>query len=157
MMNMKKIAGVVAAIMLMFILAFSLSHDTCILFITNTASADYEFEFIDEDDSEDSYDENSNDTNIVYDIHEDKDIERQFNPVRSFFISLIIGLLIGLIAVSIMKSSMKSVHKKSGATDYRKQDGFKLTVKTDDHLGTKVEKSPIARAPSQIKNPNTKK
>ena len=56
MMNMKKIAGVVAAITLMFISAFSLSHDTCILFITNTASADYEFEFIDEDDSEDSYD-----------------------------------------------------------------------------------------------------
>ena len=52
---------------------------------------------------------------------------------------------------------MKSVHKKAGATDYRKQDGFKLSVKTDDHLGTKVEKSPIARATAPTQNNISKK
>ena len=70
---------------------------------------------------------------------------RSYNPVSAFIICLLIGLISAFIVVSIMKSSMKSVYKKQGATDYRKQNGFKLDVKTDNFLGKRVEKSPIMR------------
>lgn len=156
-MSLKKIAAAAASVLLMFCTAGSFGQKAPSLNIAMTASADYEFEFIDEDEAEDIL----NDYADEYDLNEyeqdERAVERQFNPVRSFFISLIIGLLIGLVVVSIMKSSMKSVHRKAGATDYRKQDSFQLSVKTDDHLGTKVEKSPIARAPSPQQNPNIRK
>lgn len=154
-MKLKRFASAAATILLMFCAAGAFSESLPYADMSLCATADYDFEFIDEDDAEDivnayadEYDEE--------DTQEERTAVRQFNPVRSFFISLIIGLLIGLVAVSIMKSSMKSVHKKAGATDYRKQDSFKLSVKTDEHLGTKVEKTPIARAASP-QNPSVKK
>ena len=123
------------------------------------AYADYTFEFIDEadnsEDADDSYAENDImefSTNAVVNIDEE-DIGsssnyavRSYNPFSAFMISLIIGLVCGLIGVSIMKSSMRSVHKKQGAADYRKENGFKLDVRTDSFLGKRVEKSPVMRA-----------
>lgn len=152
-MDMKKIAASAVSVLLLLFTGFTISQRIPSLDNSLKASADYEFEFVDEDDAEniaDAYADEYDDTD--YYTQEERTAERQFNPVRSFFISLIIGLLIGLIVVSVMKSSMKSVHKKSGATEYRKQDSFKLSVKTDEHLGTKVEKSPVARAAVPTQN-----
>ena len=123
-----------------------------------TVHADYEFEFIGENT------ENVSDTDEYFydsDIIEFNTIEpeqnsgnenysavseRTYNPVSAFVISLIIGLIAAFIAISIMKSSMRSVHKKQGAADYRKENSFKLDVKTDNFLGKRVEKSPVMRA-----------
>jgi hypothetical protein len=122
-----------------------------------TAHADYELELIDEgDDTKD--DENSYSNGIIefetIEIDQDNNSEnynhseavvRSYNPVSSFVICLLIGLVVAFIVVSIMKSSMKSVHKKQGAADYKKQNGFKLDVKTDNFLGKRVEKTPVMR------------
>ena len=134
-----------------------------------TAHADYEFEFIDENTesaSENytySYDSDIVEFNTIEAGNNSSNEEyasseipvRSYNPVSAFFICLMIGLIAAFIAVSIMKSSMKSVYKKQGAADYRKQNGFKLDVKTDNFLGKRVEKSPVMRAqnpPSQKQN-----
>ena len=159
-MKMKKIAAS-AAVLLLAILSFGINNRSVPMVNTSmTAAADYEFEFVDEDDAEDAQEAYSDEDYDYEDSSEGewKTVERSYSPVRSFFISLVIGVVIALIAVSIMKSSMKSVRKKTGATEYRKQNSFNLSVKTDDHLGTKVEKSPIARAASAgPQNPNIRK
>lgn len=156
-MNIKKIAASAAAALLLLFAGCKINQCTSLRGNIMTASADYEFEFIDEDEAEDILNDYANEYEINDNSQDERYVERQFSPVRSFFISLIIGLLIGLVVVSIMKSSMKSVHKKTGATEYRKQDSFNLAVKTDEHLGTKVEKSPIARAAAPPQNPNVRK
>lgn len=128
-----------------------------------TAHADYEFEFIDEntesasDTDEYSYDSDIIEFNTIEPAQNSSNENysgasvRSYNPVSAFVICLIIGLIAAFIAVSIMKSSMRSVHKKQGAADYRKENGFKLEVKTDNFLGKRVEKSPVMR----VENPNS--
>ena len=121
-----------------------------------TAAADYDFEFIDEEDAydvlngelseDDVFDNYSiNDNEVILSHSSGERSERSFNPVRSFIISLIIGLIAAFIVVSIMRSSMKSVHKKSGASDYRKENSIKLTVNFDRYLGEKTERSAAMR------------
>ncbi|WP_303835849.1 hypothetical protein [Ruminococcus flavefaciens] len=156
-MSLKKFAAAAASVLLMFCAAGSMGQKTPSLNIAMTASADYEFEFIDEDDAEDILNDYAGEYEASAGTQDERVGASQPSPVQTFFISLIIGMLIGFVVVSIMRSSMKSVHKKAGATDYRKQDGFKLSVKTDDHLGTKVEKSPIARATAPTQNNISKK
>jgi hypothetical protein len=132
------------------------------------ASADYDFEFIDEDEADDiiygdlSEDDvldhySINDNEVISSQSSGERSESSFNPVRSFIISLIIGLIVAFVAVSIMKSSMKSVHKKSGASDYRKENGVKLTVNFDRYLGEKTERSAAMRVNNvSVGNQNTR-
>ena len=130
------------------------------------AHADYEFDFVDEnteiasDIDEYSYDSDIIEFNTIEpaqnssaDYSTSEAPMRSYNPVSAFVICLIIGLIAAFIAVSIMKSSMRSVHKKQGAADYRKENGFKLDVKTDNFLGKRVEKSPVMR----VENPNSQR
>lgn len=131
-----------------------------------TVHADYEFEFIDENtESASDIDEYSYDSDIIEfntiepaqnntaDYGTSEAPMRSYNPVSAFVICLIIGLIAAFIAVSIMKSSMRSVYKKQGAADYRKENGFKLEVKTDSFLGKRIEKSPVMR----VENPNSQR
>ena len=168
MCKMRKFAAITIVVtLLMFFIGFS-----AVLFSTHTgmiAAADYEFEFIDEDGTTEAYaydtgddesdiiefstNENSYDDTVYYgaDVR-----EKTFDPVKAFIISLVIGLVVAFIAVSIMKSNMKSVYKKQGASDYRKQNGFDLKVRSDIPLGSRVEKSPVMRveSPSQRSSKN---
>lgn len=149
-MDIKKIAASAASVLLMFCAAGSFRSFAPKNSAVLTASADYEFEYIGDDDAEDMIEDFAAENDDLYETgsysSDERAVERQFSPVRSFFISLIIGLIIAFAVVSMMRSSMKSVRQKSGASDYRKQDGFNLSVKTDDHLGTKVEKTAIPKA-----------
>ncbi|MBQ9898556.1 MAG: hypothetical protein IJM44_03765 [Ruminococcus sp.] len=70
-----------------------------------------------------------------------KSEKADFNPVMSLIISLIIGLIAAFIAVGSMKSKLKTVRSKTGASDYKKKDSFKLDEKTDTFLYKKLEKT----------------
>lgn len=164
-MKNRKIIAVFAAVFIFSVAFFDTkTFDSCL-----TAHADYEFEFIDEntesasENYEYSYDSDIIEFNTIEAGNNSSNEEygsaeipvRSYNPVSAFVICLVIGLIAAFIAVSIMKSSMRSVHKKQGAADYRKENGFKLDVKTDNFLGKRVEKSPVMRAetpPSQKQN-----
>ncbi|MBR5683675.1 MAG: hypothetical protein IKW96_10480 [Ruminococcus sp.] len=153
-MKKRRIAAVIASLFMFSVVFFSTkSFDRSM-----TARADYEFELIDDENSSES-NEYSYDNDVIefetIEIDQNSSSDsytasetavRSYNPVSAFIICLMIGLAAAFIAVSIMKSSMKSVHKKQGASDYRKQNGFKLDVKTDNFLGKRVEKTPVMRA-----------
>lgn len=130
-------------------------------YIGMTAAADYDFVFVDEDEAEDIINDDLqedyvldhysiNDNEIISSHSSDNRNERSFDPVRSFIISLIIGLIVAFIAVSVMRSSMKSVHKKSGASDYRKENGVKLTLNSDRYLGEKTERTAALRTNNAV-------
>ena len=151
-MKLRKLITAFAALFVFSTVFFNFKNKEIIV-----AHADYEFEFIDETENT-SIDGNDYDIDIIeietIDINPNNSADsynysgstvRSYNPVSAFIICLLIGLISAFIVVSIMKSSMKSVYKKQGATDYRKQNGFKLDVKTDNFLGKRVEKSPIMR------------
>jgi hypothetical protein len=118
-----------------------------------TAYADeYEFDYVDEYDYDDIDEIEIDDVDIDEIVveteiseNESNSKKRKHNVVKSFFISLLIGLISALIVLSIMKSSMKSVHKKAGASDYRKENSFKLEHSTDTFLYKKVEKIAISK------------
>ncbi len=154
-MNFKRIAASAAAFILIFsAFAAKASVHTKQDHIL-TAYADYEFEFVDEDDDiadiddividDIDVDDITADTGIENDDHSYRDTTRSHNPVMAFIISLIIGLVVAFIAVSIMKSSMRSVHKKTGAADYRKENSFKLTKNLDTFMYKKVDKTAIPK------------
>lgn len=71
----------------------------------------------------------------------DKNEKKKFNPVRSFFISLIISLIIAFVVVGSMKSKMKTVRKQSGAAGYTKNDSFKLEINKDTYLYNEISKT----------------
>ncbi|WP_295075333.1 hypothetical protein [Ruminococcus sp.] len=157
-MYRKRMISAITVFITMILLAISFN---IVAFSAHTgmiAAADYEFEFIDEDDTTEvyAYDTGDDESDIIefstngnsYDdtVYYGADVrEKTFDPVKAFIISLIIGLIVAFIAVSIMKSNMKSVYKKQGASDYRKQNGFDLKVKSDTPLGSRIEKSPVIR------------
>ena len=166
MCKMRKFAAITIVVtLLMFFIDFS-----AVLFSTHTgmiAAADYEFEFIDEDDTTEAYDTGDDESDIIefstnensYDdtVYYGADVrEKTLDPVKAFIISLVIGLVVAFIAVSIMKSNMKSVYKKQGASDYRKQNGFDLKVRSDIPLGSRVEKSPVMRVESPYQRSSKK-
>lgn len=155
-MYKRRISFAVTAIVSLILLVMSFAAVTYSAQTRMVAAADYEFNFIDEEDASEDYDigdyesgiiefstDENNYNSIVY--QEANVRETSFNPIKAFIISLIIGLIVAFIAVSIMKSSMKSVYKKQGASDYRKQNSFELKVKTDTPLGSRIEKSPVMR------------
>jgi hypothetical protein len=74
-----------------------------------------------------------------------KSEKADFNPVPSLIISLIIGLIVAFVAVASMKSKLKTVRSKTGASDYKKKDSFKLDEKTDTFLYKKLEKTAKAQ------------
>lgn len=167
-MNLKRIAASAAAFLLMFgVFAAKVNYHAAQETIL-TASADYEFEFVDEDDDtadiddididDIEVDDITVDTGVENNDHSYRDTTRSHNPVMAFIISLIIGLVVALIAVSIMKSSMKSVHKKSGAADYRKENSFKLTKNLDTFMYKRVDKTAIPKNnPPMQQNNNSRK
>lgn len=63
------------------------------------------------------------------------------NPVMVFAICLIIGLLIAFIAVGSMKAKLKTVHKQLMASDYKKENSFKMRESHDTFLSKRVNKS----------------
>ncbi len=154
-MRLKKFISVFAALFVLSTGIFNIKFEKTIV-----SRADYEFDIIDENEYT-SIEDNDYDNDIIefepIDINENSSEDnedsfnysdttvRSYNPFSAFIICLFIGLISAFIVVSIMKSSMKSVYKKQGASDYRKQNGFKLDVKADNFLGKRVEKSPIMR------------
>lgn len=155
-MKIKKLVSVLAAV---FVISVPFYGNSKFQSYDMTAYAVESFEFVDAEDYTDISDDISPEidiiefsTNASSDINEEENgsysaaAARSYNPFSAFFLSLIIGIIAALIAVSIMRSSMRSVHKKQGAADYRKENGFKLDVKTDNFLGKRVEKSPVMRA-----------
>ena len=177
-MNMNFFAASAAAVCLMFSAPFIASSSCKGPVIALEASADYEFEFIDEtkpsenaDEIEEfDYNEYDFDGNGIQDNgnqqqgYEPNDFSAyegktsEYNPFTAFIISLIIGLVVALIAVSAMKASMRSVHRKAGALEYRKESNLKLERNQDTFLGKKVDKTPIARVnPPQGTSINTKR
>jgi len=103
---------------------------------------DYEgFGYVEEDDSQ------LQDGDITYDQYEQT--RSQPNPLLAFMICLGIGLLIAFIVTSSMKASMRSVHQKTGASDYKKQNGVKLSERRDDFLYNRIEKTPIPQQRQQ--------
>ena len=54
--------------------------------------------------------------------------------VSSLLISLAVGFLIAFIATAIMRSKLKTVRSKAGATDYVKEDSFRVTRSFDFFL-----------------------
>ena len=163
-MKLKKIAAVAASLGMLFSVGAA-SERVFGYNVGLTASADYEFEFVDEEDDSGNTADAYEEADDGYAETEDYSTSsyaakpvKTFNPVRSFFISLIIGLVAAFIVVSIMKSSMKSVHQKTGASDYRKENSIKLRVNTDSYLGEKRDQTPIARVNTvPMNNPNIRK
>lgn len=162
-MNIRKLAASAASLLLLFAVPVALGTASEKSPIGITAAADYDFEYIGDDDAASDWEDLDDAYNYVQDSHhsssyDDRAVERTYNPVRSFIICLIIGLVAGLIGVSIMRSSMKSVHKKTGAADYRKENGLKLRLNQDTYLGEKTERSPVARTnAAPPNNINTRK
>ena len=74
---------------------------------------------------------------------------RQANPALTILICIGIGLLIGFIVTASMKASMKSVRQQTGAADYKDRTGIKLSVRRDDFLYNRIEKTPIAQPRQQ--------
>lgn len=139
-MNIKKTAAVFLAAALMLIPAAANYGDISSLSAPATAYA----EEADIDDIEIDADE---DTEVTAkkqnsDNTEKSSAKKKFSPVKTLLICLAIGLLIAFIVVSSMKAKLKTVHWKSGATDYKKKDSFKLRVNTDTYLSKKLEKTP---------------
>lgn len=165
-MKIKNLAASAVSICLMFSAAFAVSSSYKSPLISLEASAEYEFELIDEaktsenvdaieeyDYNEYNFEENAfQDNDDTYQGYGEYDVSTyesgtaSYNPVTAFIISLIIGLLAALVAVSVMKASMRSVHRKAGAMDYRMESNLKLERNQDTFLGKKVDKTPIARA-----------
>ena len=73
--------------------------------------------------------------------------------VKTIGICIVIGLVIGGIATMVMVSSMRSVHRQTGASDYKKPNSFKLDLSQDTYLYNKIEKVQISQ-PSQNQNNN---
>ena len=71
----------------------------------------------------------------------EKNEKKEFNPVKTFLISLAISLIIALIVVGSMKSQMKSVRRQSGAASYTKNNSFKLEINNDTYLYNEIEKT----------------
>jgi hypothetical protein len=166
-MNLKRIAASAASFILLFGMCGFSIYDGSDNYAPFTAYADeydnddydydddeYDFDFVDEYDYDlededieideiELNDSGDNEINVNADISDNAAVprKRRHNVVSSFVISLLIGLVSALIVVSIMKSSMKSVHKKTGATDYRKENSFKLEKNTDTFLYKRVEKT----------------
>lgn len=65
---------------------------------------------------------------------------------------IIVGVIIGAIVTFIMVSSMKSVHKQSGAAEYRRMDKFKLDDNRDVYLYNTIEETPRQQAQQQNSN-----
>lgn len=83
----------------------------------------------------------------------------QPNPVLTFFICLGIGLLIGLIVTMSMRASMKSVHRATGAAEYKNPNGINMRERRDDFMYNRIEKTPVAQPrqqtpPTQGNRPN---
>lgn len=57
-------------------------------------------------------------------------------------IAIIIGCIIAACIMGAWIGQCKSVHRKNGASDYKKKDSFKLLVKRDLFLYKKLEKMP---------------
>lgn len=165
-MNLKRIAASAASLVVLFGMYGFAGYDDAEIREPFTAYADeydnddydeeYDFDFVDEYDydlEDEDIDEielndaGDNEINVNADISENSSVprKRKHNVVSSFLISLIIGLVSALIVVSIMKSSMRSVHKKTGATDYRKENSFKLEKNSDTFLYKRVEKTAIPK------------
>lgn len=168
-MNLKRIAASAASFIVLFGMCGFSIFDGSESFAPLTAFADeydnddydddeYDFDFVDEYDYDlededieideiELNDSGDNEINVNADISDNAAVprKRRHNVVSSFVISLLIGLVSALIVVSIMKSSMKSVHKKTGATDYRKENSFKLEKNTDTFLYKRVEKTAIPK------------
>ncbi|WP_028516654.1 hypothetical protein [Ruminococcus flavefaciens] len=150
-MNLKRIAASAASIIVLLGICGINRYDNKINSHILTAYADeYDFDYIDEYDYDD-IDETelddiaSDEINVNADISDNENSKREHNVVFTFFVCLMIGLISALIAVSVMKSSMKSVHKKTGAADYRKKDSFRLEKNTDTFLYKRVEKTAIPK------------
>jgi len=167
-MNLKRIAASAASFIVLFGMCGFSIYDGSDNYAPFTAYADeydnddyddeYDFDFVDEYDYDlededieideiELNDSGDNEINVNADISDNAAVpgKRRHNVVSSFVISLLIGLVSALIVVSIMKSSMKSVHKKTGATDYRKENSFKLEKNTDTFLYKRVEKTAIPK------------
>ena len=156
-MHNRRINSVISAAAVLLLMLMSFAGVTYSAHTGMTAFADYEFEFIDEDDMTADNDTDGSESDLIEFSTSENDhnsISYQeadvrgasFDLIKAFIISLIIGLVVAFIAVSIMKSGMKSVYMKQGASEYKKDNGFKLDIKDDTLLGKRVEKSPVMRA-----------
>lgn len=61
----------------------------------------------------------------------------------NILISLAIAMIIAAIIVGCMISQLKTVRHKAGASDYKKQDSFRLDESRDTFLYKRVTKTPI--------------
>lgn len=64
----------------------------------------------------------------------------KFNVGMSLLIALGVGAAAGGIGVLMLFSNLKSVHRQSGAADYRKRGSFQLETKRDMYLYKKVKR-----------------
>ncbi len=62
------------------------------------------------------------------------------NILSRLGLAILIGLFVAFIITSGWKSQLKSVYRQHGAADYKKDNSFKLSVKKDTFLYTKIEK-----------------
>lgn len=158
-MIIKRFAAAAASMFLLFAVPMAAGSLNSVA-VGTTAFADYEFEYIGDDiDDIDIDDIEYDDDDASYSSsYDSRSSDREYNPVKSFIICLIIGLVTAFIAVSMMKASMKSVHKQTGAANYRKDNSFKLRINDDTYLGVKTEKSPVARtSPPPPNRPNVRR
>ena len=63
----------------------------------------------------------------------------------NYVIAVIIGILAGVIIAMIQKSSLKSVSMQHAAADYLKKNSLKFSVKRDNFLYKRVEKTAIPK------------
>ncbi|MCM1270801.1 MAG: hypothetical protein NC247_09300 [Ruminococcus flavefaciens] len=61
----------------------------------------------------------------------------------NILISLVIAIIIAAIVVGCLISQLKTVRHKAGASDYKKQDSFRLDERRDTFLYKRVTKTPI--------------
>ncbi len=64
----------------------------------------------------------------------------KFDVGKSLLIALGVGAAAGGIGVLMLFSNLKSVHRQSGAADYRKRGSFQLETKRDMYLYKKVKR-----------------
>ena len=73
------------------------------------------------------------------------DMGRGPSVLGTFLIALAMGAVVALIAVLIMRGQMNSARHQQDAAGYLKHDSFRLMVKQDTFLYSRVSKTPRPR------------
>ncbi|MBQ3885614.1 MAG: hypothetical protein K6G20_06175 [Ruminococcus sp.] len=152
-MNVKKISISFISALLLFSVPLFSSEAQCKLCDISKSCAAYEEDLDCDELFEDDYlydDEDAFDKVDEFEVDEDKGNEDSDSSksskkgggiVVTVLICIAIGLIIAGVVVGSMWAQLKSVHQKNTASDYKRENSFKLNISEDTFLRKEVQKT----------------